>query len=91
MTDHVQIYMDFFGYCIDDVIVCEYCNAARAVDVHHIIPRSKFGKKRKDERDAPGNLVGLCRTCHDLAHAEKISKQQLFAAHEVRIRSFKGL
>lgn len=62
---------------MDDVIMCEYCKSGVARDIHHIIPRSKFGSKRKEEQDHVTNLIGLCRPCHDDAHANKITKEQL--------------
>ena len=46
--------------------MCELCNIRVAVDIMHIIPRSKFGKKRKDEQDDISNLCAGCRECHTL-------------------------
>lgn len=43
------------------------CNQ-RVADIHHLIPRSKFGSKRKEEQDHISNLVGLCRRHHEMAH-----------------------
>jgi 5-methylcytosine-specific restriction endonuclease McrA len=59
-----------------DFIPCEVCNS-KAVDIHHVIPRSKFGTKRKGEQDHISNLIALCRTCHNLAHDNVISKEEL--------------
>ena len=62
-SNHVEIYMDFFGYCKDDVIVCERCNS-KAVDVHHIHGRGK-------DKNVIENLIALCRECHTLCHSNK--------------------
>jgi len=77
MQPHVANYFKAFGYGIDSVILCETCQSERATDIHHIIPRSKFGSKRKAEQDHVSNLVALCRVCHNLAHDGKITKEQL--------------
>lgn len=69
MQKHVKNYISHFGYDTEN-IPCESCGGV-AVDIHHITPRSKFGSKRKDEQDAVGNLVAVCRTCHDKAHASR--------------------
>lgn len=55
------------------------------MDIHHIIPRSKFGSKRKDEQDDIKNLMALCRKHHDEAHAEKLSKEYLKGVHQIFI------
>lgn len=63
MQAHTKAYLEHFGYGEEDFIPCEFCGK-RAVDIMHIIPRSKFGKKRIDERDSILNLMAGCRTCH---------------------------
>lgn len=77
MQNHTKNYLKHFNYTIADTILCERCKQL-AVDIHHIIPRSKFGSKRKEEQDNVMNLIALCRDCHDKAHAEKITKDELF-------------
>lgn len=72
LLPHVKNYFEAHGYDKSSVIVCEACKVKAAVDIHHIIPRSKFGRKRKDEQDAADNLIALCRGCHDLAHKNKL-------------------
>lgn len=87
MTKHVQVYMDFFGYGIDSVMLCEIANCCDQVnDCHHIIPRSHFGKKRKGEQDKIENLIGLCRYHHTAAHDNKIPKHELQRQHESFMR-----
>lgn len=87
MQNHTKIYLDFYQFDPSSFIPCMVCGA-RAVDIHHIIPRSKFGKKRKAEQDKITNLIGLCRPHHDDAHAERISKEdlQLIVKTAIRIR-----
>ena len=80
MTPHTKTYMDFFGLGEQSFVGCEVCGN-RAADIHHIIPRSKFGNKRKDEQDSIYNLIALCRFCHDQAHAERYTKDFLTDIH----------
>lgn len=88
MTRHVKIYTEFLGYGIDDTMPCEISECHNtAVDVHHIIFRSKFGSKTKDEQDNIKNLIGLCRTCHDKAHDNVISKHELSRQHEIFMKT----
>jgi 5-methylcytosine-specific restriction endonuclease McrA len=56
--------MKHFKFEPGDHIGCEVCDA-KAVDIHHIIPRGMGGSNTKDYIE---NLVSLCRTCH--IHAE---------------------
>jgi hypothetical protein len=62
MKKHVKIYMDYFGYGIDDFIPCEV-NGEKAVDIHHIHGRGK-GK------DVIENLMAVCRKHHDAAEGK---------------------
>lgn len=64
MENHVKVYFDYFGYGEQDRITCEFCNGRTAVDICHIIPRSNFGKNRKEEQDDIKNLMAGCRLCH---------------------------
>ena len=74
---HVKIYLKYFGYGLDDFMPCEVCES-RAVDVHHIDNKGMGGSKLKDYIE---NLIGLCRTHHDQAHAEIITKSELSEIH----------
>lgn len=78
MQRHIRNYLSSIGADESTRIRCEVCNAL-ANDIHHIIPRSKFGSKRKDEQDAPENLIALCRTCHENAHKNLLTKDELIA------------
>ncbi len=49
--------------------ICQHCKGKskdKILNVHHI-------ESRKTGGDAPGNLVTLCETCHDLHHKGKIT------------------
>jgi len=76
MQAHIVNYHKALGIDFGSWIACEVCSAT-SVDIHHIIPRSKFGSKRKAEQDHVSNLIALCRDCHNLAHDGKITKEQL--------------
>lgn len=43
--------------------MCEFCTMTAMTDVHHIAGRGGPDPHRLD------NLIGLCRPCHDQAHA----------------------
>lgn len=75
MQKHTKNYFAHFGYDISDIIMCEVCKIRQSVDIHHVIPRSRFGKKRKEEQDNVNNLIALCRECHDKAHANLINEE----------------
>lgn len=82
MQAHTETYMNFFGYQIAEDCFCEIPGCGRpTIDVHHIIPRSKFGKKTKDEQNDIKNLIGLCREHHNDAHAEKLTREFLTNIH----------
>ena len=69
MRIHTKVYMDFFNYGEQDFIPCEMCGS-KAVDVHHLTKRSKFGSKK--EKDFIENLIGLCRDCHNKAEHDNM-------------------
>ena len=60
MKNHTKIYMEYFGYVIDDIILCEVCGVV-ACDIHHIEARGMGGSKRADTIE---NLMAVCRQCH---------------------------
>lgn len=70
MQKHVKVYFQHFWYDFDQVIECECCNEM-AVEIHHIIYRSFFGKNKKHLQDVIENLIALCRDCHSKAHGSE--------------------
>lgn len=60
MKKHTKLYMDHFGYVLDDFIGCEICGS-RAVDIHHIKRRGIGGNPDADKIE---NLMAVCRKCH---------------------------
>lgn len=48
---------------------CAMCGR-RGVQVHEIVPRSRFGKTRKHICFSEKNMVSLCVECHADAHNE---------------------
>lgn len=75
MLRHVKNYMNYFSLGEQDFISCEMC-ASEGVDIHHIKYRSQGGT------DDIENLICLCRNCHNLAHENKISKEELQRVHD---------
>lgn len=71
---HTKIYMEYHGYSKADTILCENCGGV-AVDIHHIEAKGMGGNPSKD---VIGNLIALCRSCHEKAHKGEISKEVLF-------------
>ena len=71
MQRHIKNYLEHNKFDPFEFIPCEVCGA-KAVDIHHIKPRSKFGKNKKLEQDHHSNLIALCRNCHCRAHDDKL-------------------
>ena len=76
--NYKQIYFKHFEIGEQDTILCEVCHNT-AVDIHHIIYKSRGGK------DEIGNLISLCRHCHNQAHDEKLSVKQLQEYHNYNL------
>ena len=60
MKKYVRVYLDHFGYCESDVIMCEVCKKERASEIHHVLSRSR----RPDLLNDIINLMAICRGCH---------------------------
>ena len=75
MIAYKKVYIDYFDYCVQDVILCERCSNI-AVDIHHLTFKSQGGK------DEISNLMALCRCCHDKAHSDKEFNETLKLIHE---------
>ena len=78
MKKHTKIYLEFHGYQIPEDVICEVCGNM-AVDIHHISSRGMGGNPSKDNI---GNLIGLCRSCHDKAHSGEITQEELYETIE---------
>ncbi|AQX12516.1 MULTISPECIES: HNH endonuclease [Elizabethkingia] len=87
MQKHTKVYLAFFNPHNPEWIACEICNN-QAVDIHHIERQGEHGKKRKDEQDKIENLIAVCRKCHDLAHANKFTKDYLREIHQKKINMY---
>lgn len=61
MQPHTKIYCDFFGYDVEDFVLCEI-TGMRAKDIHHIEARGMSGTSRPDEIE---NLMALTRYAHE--------------------------
>jgi hypothetical protein len=81
MKKHTKIYMDYFGYGIDDFIPCESCGT-KAVDIHHIEARGMGGTTNKDTID---NLMALCRHCHVVMGDTKTHLPYLISKHKNKL------
>jgi hypothetical protein len=63
MTPHCKIYMNYFDFKTESEVVCEAC-LSPANDIHHIHGRG-------EGKDVIGNLMALCRKCHDRCTTSK--------------------
>jgi predicted HNH restriction endonuclease len=73
MKKHTKIFFDYYDITPGEFIGCYICGKT-AVDIHHIEPRGMGGSKTKDVID---NLIPLCRSCHEAAHANQLTKDYL--------------
>ena len=76
--NYKETYRRYYDYTKDENILCEVCNAV-AVDIHHIIYKSRGGS------DLIENLVSLCRSCHNKAHNEQLTAKQLQDIHDLNM------
>jgi hypothetical protein len=60
MKNHIKVYMEYFGYGMEDFIPSEI-SGDRAVDIHHIDCRGMGSSKEKDNIN---NLMALTRAEH---------------------------
>lgn len=88
MQQHTKNYFKAFNIAFNesgehDYIACEMCGS-QAVDLHHIENRIK-GVKRLDHHK---NIISLCRSCHEKAHANSYgyTKDCLQTRHENNMR-----
>lgn len=81
MKKHTKLYLDYFGYGIEDFIPCESCGA-KAVDIHHIEARGMGGDKKADNIN---NLMALCRQCHLVMGDTKTHMTYLKSKHKEKL------
>ena len=87
MQKHIKVYLEYYWVDQND-IRCEVC-WLNAVDIHHVIPRSKFWKKTKDQQDKIENLIALCRFDHERAHLQRepyLTKLELQWIHNLNLK-----
>jgi hypothetical protein len=85
MKKHTKIYMDAFGYGIEDFIPSELDETKRANDIHHIESRGMGGGKGKDDIE---NLMALTREEHIKYGDKKQYKEFLKEKHLEFMRKF---
>ncbi len=81
MKKHTKLYLDYFGYGIEDFIPCESCGS-KAVDIHHIEARGMGGDKKADNIN---NLMALCRQCHLVMGDTKTHMEYLKSKHKEKL------
>jgi len=81
MKKHTKLYLDYFGYGIEDFIPCESCGA-KAVDIHHIEARGKGCDKYADNINS---LMALCRQCHLVMGDTKTHMEYLKSKHKDKV------
>jgi hypothetical protein len=64
MQKYTKIYLDFFGFGLDNYIPCQIC-LRKAEGIHHIKYRSQGGT------DDIENIMAVCTECHDKLHFKK--------------------
>jgi len=84
MTKYLKTYLDYFGMDTSDFIPCEIC-MAKAVDIHHIEARGMGGTSDPKINEI-GNLMALCRSCHDYYGDKKQYKDFIKSIHLQRMR-----
>lgn len=80
MQKYKKNYLKAYWLDETDFIICENC-WKQAVDIHHIIYRSRWGS------DEAENLIALCRDCHDRSHFKKkpyLSTSELFKKKKIK-------
>lgn len=86
MKAHTKIYMDYFGYGLEDFIPCEI-DGDKAADIHHI-ERRGMGGDPKGEKDVIENLMALSRENHDKYGDRKEFIPKLKEIHLLFMRNY---
>ncbi len=77
LRKHVKIYIDYFGYGDQDIIIDEWTGGI-ASDIHHLDNKGMGGSKNKDYIE---NLMALSRETHNKAHSNPEFNQRLTEYH----------
>jgi 5-methylcytosine-specific restriction endonuclease McrA len=80
MKNYVKTYLKYFGFSPADFIPCEACGA-KSVEIHHLRPKS-LDKKLENNI---GNLIALCRLCHEAAHRDRKFNEELKLTHRRKL------
>lgn len=54
---------------------CIVCGSNQYLDIHEIVPRSRFGKLNIHQCFVLKNMVVICRSCHSIAHTIDMRKK----------------
>jgi len=87
LKKYTKLYLDFFGYTIDDVICCEVCGR-KSVDIHHISARGMGGSQEADRIE---NLMAVDRECHIKYGDKKQYIEFLKQKHYEFMDAYKGI
>lgn len=60
---------------------CRKCGSWN-VELHHLLPRSKFTRRKKQLQDHPDNCIPLCHKCHQDHHTTTKRVMRYFLADE---------
>jgi 5-methylcytosine-specific restriction endonuclease McrA len=60
-----------------DKYKCIICGSKQFVDIHEIVPKSRFGKLNMDDCFVIKNMCCICRTHHQSSHSIKARKELL--------------
>lgn len=76
---HTKIYLEAFGYDLEDFIPCEI-SGYKAVDIHHIESRG-MGGNPTGSKDRVENLMAVTRKYHELYGDDPKYMAYLFKTH----------
>jgi len=70
--NYKQRFKNYHNIADQDIILCWVCNRV-GVDIHHIETKGMGGTNQ----DRIENLIALCRDCHNKAHSNELTKEEL--------------
>ena len=65
--------------------ICLLCGQAPIQHYHHVLPKHIKGS------NTVGNIVGLCKCCHDLVHTKPQKREELLKLHQGKKKEFGAL